>query len=419
MPGRGYAEVISIGDELLIGQVINTNQAYIAKQINSVGIDVARMVTVGDKPDEILGAFREGAGRASIVTVTGGLGPTHDDVTRSAVCTYLGAGLVLHPPTLRQIETIFSHRNMPVTSLNKDQANVPEGVDVILNALGTAPGYRFTDEGATFFVMPGVPYEMHRMMEDWVVPYLRDHHSGGVIVHRTILTTGIAESILAEKLGDTEELLLHQKELSLAYLPSPTGVRLRITARGTDRRALERAVSTAESRILERGGKFVYGYDDENLETVLGRILVERRLSIAVAESCTGGLIVDRLTDVPGSSAYVERGFVCYSDDSKTEELGVPAELVSTHGAVSAEVARAMAEGVRKTSGTDVGLSTTGIAGPGGGSPEKPVGLVFVGYADSDGSLALRFVFGNDRRRIKERAAQAALELLRKRLSAS
>jgi nicotinamide-nucleotide amidase len=264
--------------------------------------------------------------------------------------------------------------------------------------------------------MPGVPYEMEAMMEDWVLPALRTVPGRPVIVHRTIKTTGIAESHLANLLGDTS-LLLDGLPGTLAYLPGPKGVRLRLSLTGARDGEVRAMIATAERRIVEKAGKHVYGFDDEDLESIVGRLLREKGVSIAIAESCTGGLIVDRLTDIPGASDIVERGFICYSNRSKVEELGVPAELLEHHGAVSAEVAEAMAEGARRVAGTNIGLSTTGIAGPTGGSTEKPVGLVFVGYADGTDRLSLRFLFGGNRRNIKERAAQAALELVRRKVT--
>ncbi len=416
MSAHHTAEVISIGDELLIGQVINSNQADIARDLNSIGISIRYMTTVGDTEQEILDAFAVAAQRSEVVLVTGGLGPTHDDVTRAAVCTFLGCEPVLHVPTLDHIREMFSRRGLALTPLNEDQARIPAAVEVVPNRLGTAAGYTFRRDTATFFVMPGVPYEMQAMMKETVAPLLASRRTGRVLLHRTIKTTGIAESHLAEKLGPTDDLLMHQQGLSLAYLPGPHGVRLRLTGTGTDAASVQTSIARAEQNILGRAGVYVYGYDDDDLETVVGRVLTERGLTIAVAESCTGGLILDRITNVPGSSAYLERGFICYSDRSKTELLGVPAGTIAAHGAVSGEVARSMAEGARLRSSTDIGLSTTGIAGPAGGSDEKPVGLVYIGYADAKTTLHMRFVFGNDRRRIKERASQAALDLLRRKL---
>jgi nicotinamide-nucleotide amidase len=293
---------------------------------------------------------------------------------------------------------------------------VPEGCRVIPNLLGTAPGYLFEREGRVMAFMPGVPYEMQAMMQETMVPFLQQRFPGQVVRHRTLKTTGIAESLLAEKIGDINAIIPPNEGLTLAFLPSPTGVRLRLTAVAPDAASAAERIAAAEARILAKASTYVYGVDDEELEEVLGRLLTERGWTLAVAESCTGGLITDRLTNVPGSSAYIDRSYVTYSNAAKVRDLGVSPELIEQHGAVSEEVAIAMAVGARTNAGTTIGLSTTGIAGPGGATPTKPVGLVYVGYADAAGTMAMRFTFGEGRRRVKERAAQAALELLRKKL---
>jgi nicotinamide-nucleotide amidase len=290
---------------------------------------------------------------------------------------------------------------------------VPRGCTVIPNKHGTAPGMLFDRDKKQLIVMPGVPYEMESMMAEFVIPYFKKKRVGRVILHRTLKTTGIPESFLAERLGNLKELL---GDATLAFLPTPLGVRLRITVVDLDSDAAAKRLGEVEQRIRKKAEKYIYGIDDEELEHIVGRLLSERKLRIALAESCTGGLIANRMTNVPGSSDYFERGVVVYSNASKSEILGVPAELIEEHGAVSREVAEAMADGVRRAARTDIGISTTGIAGPTGGTPEKPVGLVWVGYSDAKESLALRFQFGDERLRFKERASQAALELIRRRL---
>ncbi len=410
------AEILSIGDELLIGQVVNTNQAYIAEHLNRVGISVARMTTVGDDRGSILAAFRLAWDRSDVLTVTGGLGPTHDDITREAVCAFFGRRLVLHQQTLDHVRALLAQRNVTPLKRNEDQALVPDGCTVIPNPIGTAPGYLFEDAGKVMFVMPGVPYEMKAMMEATVIPFLAAKGSDHVVRHRTLKTTGIAESILAERIGDINALLRNDEGLTLAFLPSPRGVRLRVTARRRSSADAEALISRVEEEIRARAGKYIYGVDDEEIEEVVGRLLTERGLTIAIAESCTGGLIADRLTDVPGSSAYVERGFITYSNSSKVEELGIDPRLIAEHGAVSRPVAEAMALGARERTKTDIGISTTGIAGPAGGSQAKPVGLVWIGYSDAHETFAIEFRFAEGRRRVKERASQAALEIVRRRL---
>lgn len=407
------AEIITIGDELLIGQVINTNTAYIAEKLNGVGISVERMTIVGDKDQEILDAFKEAYEKYDVVCVTGGLGPTHDDVTKKVVCKFFNTDLVMNEEALVNVKRLLKSRNMPLTKLNEEQALVPRTCTVIRNPHGTAPGMFFDQNKKYFIVMPGVPYEMKAMMENFVVPHFSKRASGSAIRHRTLKTTGIAESFLAQQLGNLDELLQGAK---LAFLPASTGVRLRITVQEKYSQSAERKIQEVEKRIRAKAEKYIYGVDDEELEQVIGKLLTKKKLKIAVAESCTGGLIADRITNVPGSSNYFERGVIAYSNQSKVDLLGVPQELIEKHGAVSREVAEAMAEGVRKISSANIGISTTGIAGPTGGTPEKPVGLAWIGYSDNNGTFALKFNFGEDRLRVKERAAQAALELTRRRI---
>ena len=407
------ALILTIGDELLIGQVVNTNQAYIAQKLNAIGIDIAAMTTVGDSMEGILSAFARAWTSTDIVIVTGGLGPTHDDITKKAVCTFFRTDVVTNEAVRRHIAQLMQKRNIPWTEAAEEQTLVPRSAIIVPNPLGTAPGFRFSDGGKHMFVLPGVPYEMSEMMDSSVVPFLAPLAGGQAILHRTLMSTGIPESFLAKQLGNLEELL---QGATLAFLPSPTGVRMRVTVHAPSLTEAARAVNALEQRIRARVGRYIYGTDEEDLSAVVGRLLSRNSLSIAVAESCTGGLIAHRLTNVSGSSAYFERGVVTYSNASKTELLGVPPELLRTHGAVSREVAEAMAAGVRRLARSAIGLSTTGIAGPTGGTPEKPVGLVWIGYADAEATLALNFTFGEGRERVKERASQAALEIVRRRL---
>ncbi len=407
------ATIISIGDELLIGQVINTNAAYIAEKLGSVGVSVERMITIGDDGDTIVHALDSAYVEHDVICITGGLGPTHDDCTREAICRFFKTDLVLNEEALENVRKIVTRRNLPLTKLNEEQALVPRGCDVMQNLHGTAPGYFFHRDDKHVIVMPGVPYEMKAMIERYVIPYFQERTGRSVIRHRTLKTTGIPESFLFQQLGNLDALLDGAR---LAFLPGPTGVRLRISVRESNSASAERKIQEVEDRIRAKAEKYIYGVDDEELEEIIGRMLTERKRTIAVAESFTGGLVADRITNVSGSSNYFERGVVAYSDKSKVEVLKVPEALIEKHGAVSSEVARAMAEGVRQIANTDIGLSTTGIAGPAGGTPEKPVGLAWIGFADRNETLAIKFNLGDDRRRVKERAAQAALELVRRRL---
>ncbi len=405
--------ILTIGDELLIGQVVNTNAAYIAVKLNSVGVEVARVLTVGDAHPAILSALEESFSRFDVLIITGGLGPTHDDVTKKALCEFFQTDLVSSPEARKNIERFLESRGHPWSEAAEEQTYVPRGSTIIPNSLGTASGLMFERDAKHVIVLPGVPYEMEGMMEDFVVPHFSGMKTGTIILHRTLKTTGIPESALAAKLGDLRAIL---GTATLAFLPSPSGVRMRITVVDPDKGSAERIIHDVEGRIRAKVERYIYGIDNEELEEAIGKLLAERKLSIAVAESCTGGLIADRITNVPGSSHYFERGVVVYSDTSKTDLLRVQPDVIERYGAVSREVAEAMARGIREISGVDIGLSTTGIAGPAGGSPEKPVGTVWIGYANQDETLALKFQFGTGRLRIKERAAQAALELVRRKI---
>ncbi len=413
MTGPIDAEIITIGDELLIGQVINTNQAYIAEQLNLIGVRVAAMTTVGDTMEEILTAFTEAWRRRQVVVATGGLGPTHDDVTKKALCRFFETDLVINNGLRSHIEALLQRRNIAWNPAADEQTRVPRTATLLPNPVGTAPGMLFRDAARLFFVLPGVPYEMKEIVDGSIVPLLKSTISGSTIRHRTLRTTGITESMLSHRLGNLEEIL---EGASLAFLPFPTGVRLRLTVHDHDDLRATQRVTAAEEKIRHRVGTYIYGTENEELEGVLGRLLAEHKLTIAVAESCTGGHVADRLTNVSGSSAYFERGVIAYSNASKTALLGVPPELIDRQGAVSREVAEAMAAGIRTSSGSNIGLSTTGIAGPTGGTPEKPVGLVWIGYADGTTTLAKTFQFGDGRLRFKERASQAALELVRRKI---
>jgi len=410
------AEIISVGDELLIGQVVNSNQAYIAEKLNSVGIFGDKMTTIGDDENEILSAFQKAYASHDVVTVTGGLGPTHDDITRSVVCKFFNTDTIINEEALENVKQIFTRHKSTPRKINEDQALVPRGCTVIQNRLGTAPGYFFEQNGKYFIVMPGVPYEMKAMMDDFVLPFFKKLKTGLVIRHKTLKTTGIAESFLAEQIGDVHKIFSPDSGVTLAFLPSSLGVRLRITVKANAVDEAENKIHDVETKLRSKIDKLIYASDEKELEDVVGKLLSERKLTIAIAESCTGGLIADRITNVSGSSEYFERGIIAYSNKSKVEELGVPLELISQHGAVSREVAEAMALGIRTRSNTDIGIAITGIAGPTGGSPEKPIGLVWIGYSDKNETFAIQLIFNGERRIVKERAAQATLELVRRKI---
>jgi nicotinamide-nucleotide amidase len=405
--------ILTIGDELLIGQVVNTNAAFIAEQLNGIGIEVRRMATVGDDAPAILRAFDNELKECDILIVTGGLGPTHDDVTKQAACAFFKTDLVRSDAVRVNIQRFLAQRNAPWSDAAEEQTLIPRSATIIPNNHGTAAGLMFEHNHHYIIILPGVPHEMGAMITEWVVPFLRTRISGKVVMHRTLLTTGIPESTLARQLGDLDDVLRGGK---LAFLPSIAGVRMRITVLEDTFETGTHALNNIEGRIRSKVGNYIFGVESEMLEEIVGRLLRERGNTIAVAESCTGGLLAHKLTNMPGSSSYFERGVTVYSNRSKTELVGVPEALIERYGAVSSEVATAMAAGIRSAAKTSIGISTTGIAGPGGGSTDKPVGLVWIGYADDLDIFARQFRFGGERVHIKERAVQAALELVRRRL---
>ncbi|MEM6647564.1 MAG: competence/damage-inducible protein A [Bacteroidota bacterium] len=409
------AEVLTIGDELLIGQVVNTNSAWLGEHLGALGIDVLRMVTISDEPSDMRAALDDAFRRADVVITTGGLGPTHDDVTKVTVADYFGLAMTVHQPTLDRLEAYFKQRGREVTAAARLMTQVPEGFTALDNPRGAAPGLWYQAEingtRRVLVLLPGVPKEMKALMETAVLPRLNAMRDGALIRHKTILTTGIGESNLAARLGDLSALL--SPSLKLAYLPSTNGCRLRITARGTDEATIAASIQALEAHIQQHAGRYIFGEGTDRLEAAVGRLLAERGLTVAVAESCTGGLVQSRLTDVPGASAYVIGGVVAYANDMKTAVLGVRADDLAAYGAVSEPVARQMAVGVRQALGTDIGLATTGIMGPGGGSDAKPVGTVWFGYADAEQTQAVRVCFARDRATNKALAATGILNLLR------
>ncbi len=409
------AQIITVGDEILIGQVLNTNAAYIGSRLVENNINVIRTSVVGDIQSEIVNEFNKAWDENDLVVVTGGLGPTHDDITRKCIVDFFNTELVSNTEVLEDIKSLFRKRGRKITKINEGQALVPKIANVIRNSLGTAPGVWIEKENKIFVAMPGVPFEMKEMIETYVIPSLIEKMGEPEIisVRKTLLTTGIAESTLFERLGDLNELLGDSK---LAFLPSQFGVRLRITSEGKSEKDAQNKISEIEQKIRSKAGRYIYGKDNELLEEAVGKILKERGLTLAVAESCTGGLVSDLLTNISGSSAYFERGVVSYSNAAKVEILKVNEDMIAENGAVSIEIARQMAEGIKSISGTDLGLSTTGIMGPTGATTDKPIGLAYIGICDEKVCTAKEFQFGDDRLLNKQRAAQAALDMLRRHL---
>ncbi|MBN2201495.1 competence/damage-inducible protein A [bacterium] len=406
------AEIITIGSEILTGLTVNTNAAFIGERLTSVGVDVRAVAAVDDNESDIRKAVDTALERAGLVVCTGGLGPTKDDVTKKAVAACFGRRLVLLPEAMERIEAAFRAMGRDMAPANRLQALIPEGAEPVPNRVGQAPGFILSRGGRELIVLPGVPSEMRAMMDETVVPRLKAA-AGTASAVLALRTSGLPESDVGRKLEDFPSLF---PDVRVGFYPDSTGVTVRLMTFGSSAEACENRVRRAGETAADRLGRAVYGTGSDSLESVIRRVLTESGRTLAVAESCTGGLISHRITNVPGSSAYFLRGIVAYHNDAKTGLLGVPKSLVEKHGAVSAECAAAMAEGVRSSAGTDFGLSATGIAGPSGGSAEKPVGLVFIGCADASGTVTEKHRFLRDRLWNKERSATAALDLLRRRL---
>lgn len=405
------AILLSIGNELLSGKTVNTNATYISSKLYELGIETLRVVTIGDDAREIQQQLQLALQQADVVITTGGLGPTHDDITKKAMVEFFGSRLVFKEEILRKIEERFRRRGSKMPAINRNQAMVPADAELIDNPVGTAPGLLFRRDEKMIFVLPGVPREMKSMMENAVLPLLKDQGNLEPIHVFQYRTTGIAESRIFEMCHD---LFAAYPQLEVAFLPRFIGVDIRILVKA--QALMQVDFPKFEQELYQRIGKYIYTTGTEELEAVVGKLLNEKGWTIAVAESCTGGVVQDRLTNVSGSSEYFMGGMVTYSNQSKVQLLGVRPESLATHGAVSDMVAREMARGIRETMGTDIGISTTGIAGPTGATPEKPVGLIYIGLATPDTIVARRFVFVQDRRLNKELGAQAALELVRRYL---
>jgi nicotinamide-nucleotide amidase len=409
------AYIITIGDEILIGQTLNTNAAYIGEHLTNAQIPMIGSSVVPDEKKAILAEFKRAMDKSDLVIVTGGLGPTHDDITRECVTEFFETELVLDKDVLNDIKKFFETRNRALTKTNEDQALVPKIATPIRNSRGTAPGFWITKDDKIFTVLPGVPFEMKGMMQDFILPRLQEIMGAKdkVLLIKNLLTTGISESMLFDKLGNIDELLSGAK---LAFLPSQYGVKMRITIEDTSKENAHNRLDEIEQKIRSSVGRYIFGKNDELLEEVVAKLLIDRGLKISVAESCTGGLISSRLTNVSGSSQYFERGVVAYTNAAKVELLHVNEDSIAANGAVSTEVAMQMAQGIKSISGSDIGVAVTGIMGPSGGTTAKPVGTVFIGICDDKICTAKEFHFGEDRLLNKDRTSQAALEMVRRNL---
>jgi len=408
------AEVLTIGDELLRGEIVDSNKSFLSERLLSLDIETRFHGSVRDDPPDMIEAFQRAATRSDVVLVSGGLGPTRDDLTAEVLAKAFGRKLVLDEQALAGIRAFFASVGREMTENNASQACFPEGAEVLPNPIGTAPGFLLEESGALFFCMPGVPRELMRMMDEQVLPRIasRAGSDAGVVRATLLRTFGMGESSLDAELAD----IAREGDVSLGFRTSFPDNYLRPLARGRTAEEAESRLAEVCHEIRERLGALVYGEGDATLESVAGALLRERGRTLAVAESCTGGLVAEKLTDVPGASRYFLGGVVAYSNAAKCSLLGVPEELIATQGAVSEPVARAMAEGVRARFGADLGLSTTGISGPEGGSDAKPVGLVHLALADAEQTHADHFVFPLDRTRHRLLTAQVALDWVRRKL---
>jgi len=407
--------VIASGDELTTGAVVDENSAWISDQLLELGGRTALHLTVGDDVDAIIDAMRVAGERAEQVIFTGGLGPTTDDLTREAVCRFLGVGVVENAEALAQMERLFRAVGREMTDNNRKQAQIPAGAMLIRNPIGTAPGFSVTAGRAVFYFLPGVPRECQVMMEQTVLPRLREAAGRGVFRSRLLRTFGMTESMLDQKLGG----LALPAGVRLGYRAVFPEIHLKLYAEAgpQDGAAAERALEEAAALVRGVAGEVIYSEDGRSLEAVVQDALWERKLKLALAESCTGGLVAKRLTDVPGSSDVLDRAYVVYSNRAKIEALGVTAATILQHGAVSGETALEMARGARERSGADLAVAITGIAGPAGGSAEKPVGTVYIALADQQGWWQRRYLFTRaERAMVRELTAQAALEIIRRRV---
>ena len=405
------AEIITIGDEILIGQIVDTNAAYIAQRLNDTGIVVSERTSVGDDAQQIAETVSRAMQRCEVVITTGGLGPTKDDITKTTLARMFDSQMVFDTAVADHVRTMLARRGIAFNELNRSQALVPECCTVLFNAHGTAPGMWFERDGHVLVNLPGVPFEMKHLMEDEVLPRLKKRFSLRAIIHRTMITGGIAESILAERIAAWEDSL--PDYLKLAYLPSPNIVRLRLSAYEVEGESVMAEIESRFEQLQKIIPDNIIGYETATLQQAVHNLLTERKKTLAVAESCTGGKIASLFTAMAGASEYFLSGATTYSNESKINILGVSPETIAKHGAVSEQTAREMAEGVRRITGADYGVATTGIAGPSGGTAEKPVGTVWFAVSSADGTYAVMKNSGTDRGQIIDRASAYAIELLR------
>ena len=408
------AEVITIGDELLIGQTIDTNSAWIGAELSLAGFDIRRKTTVHDKREDIFGALADAHRNSDVVIITGGLGPTSDDITKPALCEFFNTLPVMNYEVLRMVETMMQRRNFPMNENNRRQAEVPGSCKVLTNEVGTAPGMWFEKEGTIFVSLPGVPAEMKYIMNVHVLPELKKRFTSQIIIHRNIMTYGTPEARLAELLAGFEREL--PSGVALAYLPSSGVIKLRLTGTGNDNDTVSEMIGIQVRKLYTIIPEQIYGENEESLALIIGKLLKEKKKTVCTAESCTGGDISHMITSIPGSSGYYTGSVIAYDNRIKIEVLNVGKKIIEKEGAVSETVVRSMADEARKLMKTDYSLATSGIAGPSGGTADKPVGTLWIAVASGSGTVAEKHTFGTDRLANITRFSLAALNLLRKQI---
>jgi len=407
------AEIITIGDEILIGQIIDTNSAWIAQQLNQIGINVYQITSVSDNKHHIVSSLELASSRANLIIVTGGLGPTKDDITKQTIAAYFNSKLVRNEEVLAHVYRLLEPRGVQINELNIRQADLPDNCQVLHNAFGTAAGMWFEREGKVFVFMPGVPFEMKKIVSDELLPKLTEYFKTPAIVHRTLMLQGIAESMLAQHIETWESQL--PENIKLAYLPSPGIMRLRLSAKGDNKEILTKIIDEQVEKLLPTIKAWYYSEDDELLEVTIGKLLKINKLTLSTAESCTGGKIASMITSIAGSSEYYKGTVVSYANEIKTSILNVPSKTIEANGAVSQPVVEAMAQNSIKLFDVDFAIATSGIAGPDGGTSEKPVGTVWIAVASRDKVVSKLYSLGDtNRERNIQRAAISALNELRK-----
>ena len=406
------AELISIGTELLLGDIVNTNAQFLAKELAILGIDVYHQCVIGDNEERVLKSFKEAFERCDIIITTGGLGPTQDDLTKELGAKYFNKKMVLHEPSLEWIKKYLDIKSEEVLEANKNQAYFPEGSIILPNERGTAPGAIISENNKTLIILPGPPKEMESMFKNHVVKYLSDL-TGEVIKSRTLRIFGIGESLMAKKVND---IIQGSTNPTVAPYAKDYEVTLRVTAKEKSEEKCDSLINTKCDEINDILGEYIYGEGDNSLDIVVAEILCEKKLSVSTAESCTGGMIASTLISYPGISSVFKEGAVTYTNESKIKRLGVSEETIKKFGAVSKETAKEMAEGIAKVANTDIGIATTGLAGPGGATKDKPVGLVYIGLFIKGKTIVQKFNFNGDRESIRKKTTMNALNILRKEL---